>query len=272
MLAKATELPADELVLDLEDAVAPSQKPEARARVAALLGRPAFADRTVAVRVNAIGTPWCREDVAAVVATRHPPLTLVVPKVENAGDLALVDRMLDDAEATSGAASNVGVQALIETALGLANVQAIAAASARLRSLILGYADLASSLRRKPDSGRSWMFAQELMLLAARANGLQAIDGPFMEIGDNDRLRAECEAVRDLGFDGKWAIHPSQIEILNDAFTPGREEVEGARALIAHLNESREAGAGASAFRGRMVDEAMRAGALDTLARAGVAP
>lgn len=268
MLAKASGLPADELILDLEDAVAPADKPAARARVAALLDQSALQERTVAVRVNALGTQWCADDIATVASAANPPATIVVPKVESATDLATVDRMID-AAANRG---QLGVQALIESARALANVQSIADASPRARSLILGYADLASSLGRKAGADVSWLFARESLLVAARANGLQAIDGPFLAIGDDERLRNDATAVRDLGFDGKWAIHPSQIAILNDAFTPDPEEVEEARALLAHLDGSQRSGTGASTFRGHMVDEAMRAGALDTLARAGVLP
>lgn len=268
MLAKAPGLAADELVLDLEDAVAPAEKPVARARVVALLDRSAFADRTVAVRVNALDTPWCADDIAAVASAARPPATIVVPKVESAADLATIDRMLSAA----GGGRTVGIQALIESARGLANVLSIASALPRLRSLILGYADLASSLGRRPGGAGSWLYARESLLLAARASGLQAIDGPFLAIGEDERLRAEAATVRDLGFDGKWAIHPSQIAILNETFTPGPEEIAEARALLAHLDESRRSGTGASAFCGRMVDEAMRAGALDTLSRAGVEP
>lgn len=268
MLAKASGLPADELILDLEDAVAPAEKPAARARVAALLDQSVFQGRTLAVRINALGTPWCADDIATVASAANPPATIVVPKVESAADLAAVDRTIE-AAANGG---QLGVQALIESARGLAHLHAVASASARLRCLILGYADLASSLGRKAGAEASWLFARESLLVAARANGLQAIDGPFLAIGDDEGLRNDATAVRDLGFDGKWAIHPSQIAILNDAFTPDPEEVEEARALLAHLDDSQRSGTGASTFRGRMVDEAMRAGALDTLARAGVLP
>ena len=271
MLAKALSLTADEFVLDLEDAVPPADKADARKRVAALLTSAAWRERTVSVRINAIGTPWCREDVLAVVAAAHPSLTLVVPKVESAGDLALMDRLLAETEAAATLDTRVGLQALIETAAAVANVQTIAGASPRLQSLIIGYADLASSLGRPAGSQESWRTVQDLVVIAARARGLQPIDGPYFEIKADDTLRQESERARAIGFDGKWAIHPSHIETLNTVFTPSADEIAHARSLIAHLDQTRGAGIGASAFAGGMVDEAMRNAALRTLARAGLA-
>ena len=264
MLAKALALPADEIVLDLEDAVPASDKAEARKRVAASLGSAAWRDRTVSVRINAVGTAWCQEDLAAVVAADHPTLTLVVPKVEGEADLHLVEKHLAEAGSIGG---HIGLQALIETAAGVANALAIAGSSPRLQTLIIGYADLASSLGRPAGSKASWQTVQDLVLIAARAYGLQPIDGPFFRIDDRDTLRAEGERARAQGFEGKWAIHPSQIEPLNAAFTPGDGEIADARSLIVHLNQTRGA---ASAFAGGMVDEAMRLAALRTLARAGL--
>jgi citrate lyase subunit beta / citryl-CoA lyase len=274
MLAKAPRLAADELVVDLEDAVAPSMKEAARASVVAALASEAWADLTVSVRVNAPRTPWCHLDIAALAAVPHQPVGIVVPKVESAGDLAFVDRLLDGAEATAGRACPLRVQALIETAAGLSRVQEIADASARLDALILGYADLAVSLGRTGggEDLDGWRPAQEMVLLAARAHGLQAIDGPYLGVAVDAAFTDAVARARDLGFDGKWAIHPSQLPALNDAFTPTDEEVEGARHVIAALAQAeREGGAGAVALDGQMLDEAVRAAALRTLARAGEA-
>lgn len=266
MLTKALGLPADEIVLDLEDAVAPPDKVEARTRVTALLVTPSWRDRTVAVRVNAIGTPWHEHDVGSIVAARHPRLTIVVPKVESPRDVQAVDDLIRRPEGSSDV--QVGLQALVETARGLANVQAIAGASPRLRTLILGYADLASSLGRRAGSDLSWRSAQDAVLLAARSNGLQAVDGPFLRIRAGKRLREDAELVRGLGYDGKWVIHPSHVEIVNVAFTPSPEEISRARAVIGRLDR----GVGAAAFDGQMIDEAMRLGAIRTLALAGLNP
>jgi len=264
MLAKAASLAADEIVLDLEDSVVASAKGEARDRVAKLLTSDDWQRRRVAVRINAIGSPWWEDDVAAVVAARHPQLSLVVPKVESAATLAELDARLGQAP--------LGVQALIESAVGLAYAREIAAAGGRLETLILGYADLAASLGRAADSTQPWLFAQETLLLAARAHGLQAIDGPFFTIGDAAGLRRAADTARQLGFDGKWAIHPGQIAAINTAFTPGEAEVNRARALLAALDDAGARGQGAAAFEGGMIDEAMRAAALRTLARVGVTP
>src|SRR5918912_1143601 len=183
MLAKAPGLGADELVLDLEDAVAVDGKDAARALVVEALASEAFAGRRVAVRVNAPGTPWCHADLVALAGAPAPPLSVVLPKVESAGDLAFADRLLDGAERAAGTARPIRVQALIETAAGLARVTEIAGASARLDALILGYADLAASLGRSPAGARDldgWRAAQDAVLVAARAFGLQAIDGPHL--------------------------------------------------------------------------------------------
>ncbi len=275
MLAKAPGLAADELIVDLEDAVAASAKDAARARVTAALERTPWADAAVSVRVNAPRSPWCHLDIAALAALPRQPAAIVVPKVEGAGDLAFVDRLLDGVEAAGGRARPVRVQALIETAAGLANVREIAAASERLDALILGYADLAASLGRSEAGARdldAWRPAQESLLLAARANGLQAIDGPHLGVAVDDAFTAAVARARDLGFDGKWAIHPAQLDALNRAFTPTAAEVDGARAVLAALAEAeRGAGAGAVALDGQMLDEALRAAAVRTLARAGEA-
>jgi citrate lyase subunit beta / citryl-CoA lyase len=274
MLAKAPGLAADELVVDLEDAVAASMKEAALASVVAALASEEWADVAVSVRVNAPRTPWCHLDIAALAAVPHQPVGIVVPKVESAGDLAFVDRLLDGAEATAGRACPLRVQALIETAAGLSRVQEIADASARLDALILGYADLAVSLGRTVggEDLDGWRPAQEMVLLAARAHGLQAIDGPYLGVAVDAAFTDAVARARDLGFDGKWAIHPSQLPALNDAFTPTDEEVEEARHVIAALAQAeREGGAGAVALDGQMLDEAVRAAALRTLARAGEA-
>lgn len=262
-LAKAAGLAADEVVIDLEDAVAVAAKDEARAATVAALT--SWSGAGVAVRVNAPGTPWCHLDVAALGALPELPSSIVVPKVQSAGDLAFVERLLDGVEAGSGRRNPLRVQALIETAAGLARVQEIAAASARLDALILGYADLAASLGGARDLD-AWLPAQHELLVAARANGLQAIDGPYLGIAADEGFHAAAARARDLGFDGKWAIHPSQIDALNATFTPGEAEVERARAIVAALESAEE---GAVELDGEMLDEAVRTAALRVLARAG---
>jgi citrate lyase subunit beta / citryl-CoA lyase len=275
MLARAPTLAADELVLDLEDAVASEAKDDARALVLHALASEPFAGRNVAVRVNAPGTPWCHADLIALAGAARPPASVVLPKVESAGDLAFADRLLDGAERAAGRDRPLRIQALVETASGLARIYEIAAASPRLDALILGYADLAASLGRSPGGAGDldgWRPAQEAVLTAARAHGLQAIDGPYLGVAVDDGFVAAATRARDSGFDGKWAIHPSQVAPLNDVFTPSAAELERARAIIAALDEAaRGERRGAVALNGEMLDEAVRVAALRTLSRAAEA-
>jgi citrate lyase subunit beta/citryl-CoA lyase len=255
------------VVIDLEDAVIAAGKDDARA--AAVKALEAWTGPTVAVRVNAPRSRWCHLDVTAVASLARQPLSIVVPKVESAGDLAFIDRLLDGVEAASGRRDPVRVQALIETARGLANVDEIAAASPRLDSLILGYADLAASLgaTRELDS---WLPAQHATLTAARANDLQAIDGAYLGVAVDAGFIAAARRVRDLGFDGKWTIHPAQVPSLQELFSPTEEEVSRARAVIDALESAaREGGAGAATLDGEMIDEAIRLQALRVLERTG---
>jgi len=265
-LAKGATLAADEVVLDLEDAVVPAVKDEARGAVAdALAGE--WAAESVAVRVNAIGSPWCHLDLAALAASSRGALTAVLPKVEHPADLAFGDRLLDGAEAAAGRATPVRLLALIETAAGLAAAAEIARASGRLDGLILGYADLAASLGRTGE--QDWRYAQETVLVAARAAGIQAIDGPYLGTRDDDAFRAGVLHARTLGFDGKWAIHPAQLDALRDAFTPTDDEIADARDVLAALDRAAADGAGAVADGDRMLDEALALSARRVLARAG---
>ena len=267
-LAKGATLAADEVVLDLEDAVVPALKDDARAAVAASLDGD-WAAPAVAVRVNAIGSPWCHGDLVALAASGRAALTAVVPKVEHPHDLAFADRLLAGAEAAAGRRQPVRLLALIETAAGLAAAAEIARSSARLDGLLLGYADLAASLARPAAAGpEDWRFAQETLLVAARAAGIQAIDGPHLGIRDDDGFRAAVAHARALGFDGKWAIHPAQLDALRDAFTPTEDEVAEARATLAALEAAAAAGSGAVAAGDQMLDEALAVSARRVLDRA----
>ncbi len=273
MLAKAPGLPADEIVLDLEDAVAPTMKDAARASVAAALSTEGWGAKTISVRINAPRTPWCHQDVLAVATSVSRVDSLVVPKVESAGDLAFAERLLDGIEAAAGRRRPVRLQALIETASGLSRIQEIAAATPRLDALIIGYADLASSLGRTPDGARDlggWRWAQEHLLLAARTHGLLAIAGPPLGGAVDADFDAAVQLARAIGFDGKWAIHPDQLPALDEAFEPTEEELSWAhRVVVALTDAERSAGAGAVSLDGQMLDEAVRSAALRTLARAG---
>jgi citrate lyase subunit beta/citryl-CoA lyase len=275
LLVKAARFDADELVLDLEDAVAPDAKDQARAAVVQAMGSRTLAGRQVSVRVNAPGTPWCHADVIAV-AQLEAVGSIVIPKVESAGDLAFVDRLLDGVEAAVDRTTPLAAQALIETSGALVRLVEIAGASGRLVSLILGYADLAASLGRTR-AGVSdldgWRPAQEAVLAAARAHGLQAIDGPHLGVRVDEAFLHETRRAAAAGFDGKWAIHPAQLPALAAAFSPSAEDVAQSRAVIEALARAElEDGRGAVALNGQMLDEALRASAARTLRRAGSDP
>jgi citrate lyase subunit beta/citryl-CoA lyase len=269
-LAKGPRLVADEVMVDLEDSVPVELKEEARDAFAATLGTHEWRAPTVSARINAVTTGWWEADVAAAVEAGDRLDCLVVPKVERAEDVVAVDRLLGEVEAKCGRSRTVGIQALIETALGLRNVHRIAAASTRLEALILGPADMSVSLGfPSPEEGRRWDFVRGTLLVAARAAGLQAIDGPYLQVGDLEGLRESASRAREFGYDGKWALHPAQVEPLNELFSPTPGEIERAQAIIDALE--RERGGDAVLLEGEMIDEASRKRAEQLLARARAA-
>lgn len=276
MLVKARTLPADELVIDLEDSVAAPAKADARGAVTAAIAQGGWGEHAVAVRINGPATRWCHRDVIEVVAgAGHALTSLVVPKVESPGDLEFVERLAGMVEREAGRAVPVGVQALIETATGLRHINAIAHASARLEALIIGYADLSASLGLPTEgdyTGDRWHHVLECVLIAARDAGLQAIDGPYLAIQDLDGFRAAAQRARTLGYDGKWALHPTQIDLLNELFAPSAEEFAQARAVLDALETAeREEGRGALMLDGAMIDEASRKLAAQVVARGAAA-
>ena len=257
-------LVADEIVVDLEDSVPADQKADARAAVAEALAGGRWASRTVSVRVNASSTPWFEQDLRALATTGNRLDSVIVPKAETPDDLERAARLL----ATADRERPIGLQALIESARGLRDVNAIAEASPLLEALILGPADMSVALGfPSPDEGARWDFIRGAVLVAARAAGLQAIDGPYLRIGDDEGLRESAARARELGFDGKWALHPDQIAPLNELFSPAAEEAERARAILAALASSSD---GAAMLDGEMIDEASRRRAEALLARAGL--
>jgi citrate lyase subunit beta/citryl-CoA lyase len=276
MLAKARHLPADEVIIDLEDSVTAQRKDAARSAVAAAIRDGRWQARTLAVRINGTATRWCHRDVIELVETAGAALAcLIVPKVERPGDLAFVDTLLGMVEEETGRHQPIGLEALIETATGLRHVHDIAHASPRLETLIVGYADLAASLGRPlatGDAGDRWSWVLETVLVAARDAGLQAIDGPWLDIHDVDGFTAAAARGRALGYDGKWALHPTQIEPLNRLFAPTAEELAKARAILAALERSAAGEArGAVTFEGAMIDEASRKLALQVVERGAAA-
>lgn len=265
---KAAESAADVVFLDLEDAVAPPEKDQARKNVIAALNDIDWAARgkTVSVRINGLDTEYMYRDVIDVMEQAGDRLhTILVPKVGVPADLYLVEALVSQVEQARGHTNRVGLEALIETALGMANVEAIAARGGRLEALHFGVADYAASNRARtvsigglnPDyPGDQWHFALSRMIVACRAYGLRAIDGPFGDFSDPDGYRAGARRAAALGAEGKWAIHPSQIELANEVFSPPAAEVDRARRIVAALREAQEQGRGAASVDGKMIDAA----------------
>jgi citrate lyase subunit beta / citryl-CoA lyase len=261
-LEKAPVLAADEIVVDLEDSVPAEQKAEARAAVAEALAEGAWAAATVSVRVNGTATPWFEDDLRALAAAGERLDSVIVPKAESPEDLERSELLLSEA------GRPIGLQALIESARGLREADRIAEATPALEALILGPADMSVSLGfPSPDEGSRWDFVRGAVLVAARAAGIQAIDGPYLRVADADGLRESARRARELGFDGKWALHPAQIEPLNELFSPTAAEAERARAILDALASAPDR-SGAAMLDGEMIDEASRKRAEAVLARA----
>lgn len=266
MLEKAFASAADEVVIDLEDAVAVDAKESARASVVAFLAAAPPA-RRVAVRVNAVGTPWCHEDLIALGSLERPPASVVVPKVESGGDVAFVERLL---AGVTGSPTSIRLQALIESAPGLVAVDEIAGSGTSLEALILGYADLSASLGRDPGSV-SWEPVRERLLWAARAHGLRAVDGPHLGVGVDEDFHAGVRVAAASGYDGKWVIHPAQLDAVNAAFSPDADQVDWAERVLAALADGERQGLGAVALDGAMLDEAIAVRARLLLSKHSVA-
>ena len=250
-LEKARTLPADVLILDLEDAVAPDAKETARETIAAVLQEQAYGEREVIVRANALDTPWSADDIA--MAVNAGANGVLIPKVETADDIVQLDNMLTAADAPS----DFLLWAMIEMPLAILNIQEIAAASARTRlaGFMLGTNDLAKAYGAVYTPDR-FAFQVPLMmaLTAARAYGLIALDSVYNDFKNPDGLEAECEQGRILGFDGKTLIHPAQIDTANRLFSPDPQELEQARSIIEAFAEPQNQGRGVIQVNGAMVE------------------
>ncbi len=275
-IAKARGLPADELFLDLEDAVAPSAKAQARVNaVAALAGD--WGGKLVAVRVNDATTGWAHRDVIDLVAAG--PDVIVLPKVTSPEHVVWLDLLLGQAEQEAGLpAGQIGIEAQIEDASGLAAVNAIAAASPRLEALVFGPADFMASVGiRSLDVGGQpagyaggdvYHYALMRILIAARARGLQAIDGPYLKVRDTDGFRRSAVSAAALGYDGKWVLHPSQIDAANEVFAPSQADFEHASRIIEAYDHATSVEARGAVMLGEeMIDEASRKMAQAVVAR-----
>ncbi|MFN4175673.1 HpcH/HpaI aldolase/citrate lyase family protein [Phenylobacterium sp.] len=277
-IEKAAGSAADIVMLDLEDAVAPPDKPAARRTVIEALRDVDWGARTVSVRINALDTPFMYRDLVEVAEQGGDRLDLImVPKVNKAADVHLLDVLLGQIEMATGR-KRIGLELQIETAEGLQNVDAIAAASPRVESLHFGPGDFAASIgarttsiggpvpdyavlgepdgagRRDPHLADPWHYVLARIVVAARAAGVRPVDGPYADFKDEEGLRWSARRAAALGFEGKWAIHPGQVETLNTVFSPAPEEIERARRILDALAEAEREGRGAVALDGRMID------------------
>jgi citrate lyase subunit beta / citryl-CoA lyase len=263
-LVKAREIPADALILDLEDAVAPAVKTEARDRVCAAAASGEYGERVVTIRVNSIATEWHRDDVVA--AAKAGPDAIVVPKISHAADVHAVEGLLRDA----GAPESTAIWAMLETPEAILRAAEIAAASDRLTVLVMGTNDLAAELFALPGPDRApLMGALSTCVIAARATGRTILDGVYNDVRDLDGFTAECRQGRAFGFDGKTLIHPGQVEPCNASFSPDADEVDHAHRVIAAFEEAERAGAGVVTVDGRMIENLHVAAAQRVLALAG---
>ena len=278
-LEKAATSPADVVFLDLEDAVAPDDKEQARKNVIEALNDLDWSGHTVSVRINGLDTPYMYRDVVDVVeqAGQHLDL-LMIPKAGTAADIYALDMLVSQIEQAKGFDGRIGFEMIIETALGMQNVHEIAAASRRNESLHFGVADYAASTKARttgiggphpqyhvltdPDEsgnrgvhwGDMWHYALARMVVAARANGLRPLDGPFGDFSDAGGFRAQAGRSAVLGCEGKWAIHPNQVELANEIFSPGEEEITQAKRILEAMEKAQKEGQGAVALDGRLID------------------
>ena len=267
-LAKAPTVPADMTFLDLEDAVAPNEKVASRAKVVEAVVKQEWDERVLCVRVNGWDTPWTYGDVIEVVGAAGPRLDeVMLPKVQSAAEIVALDLLLTQVERTSGLpVGHVGIEAQIETARGLINVEEICAASPRLETIIFGPADFTASIEMPvltggvsiPEyPGDHFHYVFMKILMAGRANGLQVIDGPFLKVRDLDALREFATRTKMLGYDGKWALTPDQAGVLNEVYSPTQEQFDRAWDILeAYRVATDEEHKGSVMFGDEMIDEA----------------
>jgi citrate lyase subunit beta/citryl-CoA lyase len=278
MLGKAPGLGADMVFLDLEDSVAPLEKEAARDNVVKAINEQDWGDTVLCVRVNAWDTKWTYRDVIHVVENASERLDeLMLPKVQSAAEVVALDLLLTQIEETTGRTSRVGIEAQIETTRGLINVEEICAASDRTETIIFGPADFAASMEmpvltagvQVPEyPGDHFHYVFSKILMAGRANGLQVIDGPYLKIRELEALRDYSMRTRVLGYDGKWALHPDQVKVINEVYTPTQEQFDRAHDILeAYRTATEDDRRGAVMFGDEMIDEASRKMATKFVAR-----
>lgn len=264
--------PADVINLDLEDSVAPDDKAQAREAVAAAAAGIDWGRKTLSVRINGLDTPWWHRDVLAVAASGERVDRIMIPKVGSAADVYAVEALLAAAEREAGRDRPIALEVIIESAAGIAHVEEIASASPRLVAMSLGAADFAASMGMATTGiggtqedyymlregarhwGDPWHWAQAAIVAACRTHGLLPVDGPFGDFGDDEGFRAQARRSAVLGMVGKWAIHPKQVRLANEVFTPPEAAVAEAREILAAMEEARRGRAGAAVYKGRLVD------------------
>lgn len=280
MLGKGPSLGADMVFLDLEDSVSPLEKVAARAKVVNAIKNQDWGETVLCVRVNAWDTEWTVYDILEVVGNAGPRLEeIMLPKVQSAAEVIAMDLLLTQVEKAAGLPQgHIGIEAQIETTRGLINVEEICAASSRLETIIFGPADFAASMEMPvltggvqiPEyPGDHFHYVFSKILMAGRANGLQVIDGPFLKIRDHDAFRDYTNRTKVLGYDGKWALHPEQVTILNEVFTPTQEQFDKAFDILDAYKQATTEGErkGAVMFGDEMIDEASRKMAIKFVSR-----
>jgi len=260
--------------LDLEDSVAPNDKDAARRNIIEAIGAVDWGAKTLSVRINGLDTPWWYRDVIDLVEQGGDRLDqIMIPKVGNARDLYAVDALVSGAEAAAGRGRRLDFEVIIETAAGFAHVEEICAASPRLKAMSLGAADFAASMGMAttgiggtqegyymlaPDGSRHWSDpwhgVTAAIVAACRTHGILPVDGPFGDFSDDEGFRAQARRSAVLGMVGKWAIHPKQVALANEVFTPSEDQVAEAREILAAMEEAEKAGQGAAVYKGRLVD------------------
>ncbi len=279
MLGKGPTLPADMVFIDLEDSVAPLEKEAARAKAVDAIKNQDWGEKVLCVRVNAWDTAWTYGDVIEVVGNAGDRLEeVMLPKVQSAAEVVAMDLLLTQVEKNSGLpVGHIGIEAQIETARGLINVEEICAASPRTETVILGPVDFSASMEMPslggglqiPEyPGDYFHYVFMKILMAGRANGLQVIDGPYVKVRDSEGFRDYCVRTQILGFDGKWALHPDQVTILNEMFSPTQAQFDKACAVLDAYKDATEGERrGAVMFGDEMIDEASRKVAIKLVSR-----
>ncbi|MBE2281803.1 MAG: CoA ester lyase [Ignavibacteriaceae bacterium] len=279
MLQKSLGLDADIVMLDLEDSVPVDKKAEGRKKIVDFLKTTNNSGKTFSVRVNEINSAFALHDILDLLENCSDKIdSLIIPKVEDVSEIHFVDKLINSVSLSKGEEIKTGIEVSIESPKGLAKVNELAAASMRNISLVFGIADFSSALQMRMFSlsghgenekedypGHKWHYVLSSILIAARANGLSAIDAPFGNFGDLDGLRESAKLSASLGFDGKWAIHPSQISIINEVFSPTQEQINFALQAKEYYELASKEGKGSVSVDGRMVDGATYRLALKTL-------